>query len=452
MDENRRLISSSAPYLPPKISIPASSTVENLFAGGGGGAEASPGPMTLISNFFSENDRESDYRSFSQLLAGAMSSPAQVPGSVPPRDVDASSSSLENTGGGGGGGRGVDFQFNNTGRPSSLTVTQATMFTIPPGLSPAILLNSPGFFPPAQGSYGTSHQQPSSQFTAQVAQLPPKATTHHRLPPPMADQYTTKPELSNSGSHSQPPTADKPAEDGYNWRKYGQKQVKGSEYPRSYYRCTHPQCPVKKKVERSLDGLVTEIIYKGKHNHQPPRPIGTSGEFESFKGPTHKFNDSREDSLTMNDQESAHEQSSDSDGASDDVAKPQAKKRNVEVKAFDPVSSHRTVTEPRIVVQATSEIDLLDDGYKWRKYGQKVVKGNSHPRSYYKCTSKGCNVRKHVERLASDPKAVITTYEGKHNHYVLAARKNSREPTKETTSQLWPQDPVGILRLKDERM
>ena len=58
-----------------------------------------------------------------------------------------------------------------------------------------------------------------------------------------------------------------PAEDGYNWRKYGQKQVKGSEYPRSYYKCTHPSCPVKKKVERSHEGHITEIIYKGAHNH-----------------------------------------------------------------------------------------------------------------------------------------------------------------------------------------
>lgn len=60
------------------------------------------------------------------------------------------------------------------------------------------------------------------------------------------------------------------AEDGYNWRKYGQKQVKGSEYPRSYYKCTHPNCHVKKKVERSLDGQITEIIYKSAHNHGKP--------------------------------------------------------------------------------------------------------------------------------------------------------------------------------------
>lgn len=64
---------------------------------------------------------------------------------------------------------------------------------------------------------------------------------------------------------------DRPSYDGYNWRKYGQKQVKGSEYPRSYYKCTHPNCPVKKKVERSYDGQIAEIVYKGEHNHSKPQ-------------------------------------------------------------------------------------------------------------------------------------------------------------------------------------
>lgn len=47
--------------------------------------------------------------------------------------------------------------------------------------------------------------------------------------------------------------------------------------------------------------------------------------------------------------------------------------------------SSRSVKEPRVVVQTTSEIDLLDDGYRWRKYGQKVVKSNPNPR--YICTN-----------------------------------------------------------------
>ena len=38
-------------------------------------------------------------------------------------------------------------------------------------------------------------------------------------------------------------------------------------------------------------------------------------------------------------------------------------------------------------------------------------------------------VRKHVERSSTDPKAVITTYEGKHNHDVPTGRNSNYEPT-----------------------
>ena len=54
--------------------------------------------------------------------------------------------------------------------------------------------------------------------------------------------------------------------------------------------------------------------------------------------------------------------------------------RNIEVGPSEVSLSHKTVTEPKIIVQTRSEVDLLDDGYRWRKYGQKVVKGNPHPR------------------------------------------------------------------------
>lgn len=33
-----------------------------------------------------------------------------------------------------------------------------------------------------------------------------------------------------------------------------------------------------------------------------------------------------------------------------------------------------------VVVQTSSEVDLVNDGYRWRKYGQKLVKGNTNPR------------------------------------------------------------------------
>ncbi|KAJ4720243.1 putative WRKY transcription factor [Melia azedarach] len=60
-----------------------------------------------------------------------------------------------------------------------------------------------------------------------------------------------------------------PPEDGYTWRKYGQKEILNSRYPRSYYRCTHQklyQCPAKKRVQRLDDDPYTfEITYHGDH-------------------------------------------------------------------------------------------------------------------------------------------------------------------------------------------
>ncbi|WVZ68208.1 hypothetical protein U9M48_017171 [Paspalum notatum var. saurae] len=56
------------------------------------------------------------------------------------------------------------------------------------------------------------------------------------------------------------------------------------------------------------------------------------------------------------------------------------------------------------------------DGYKWRKYGQKSIKNNPHPRSYYKCTSSRCGAKKHVEKSTEDPEMLIVTYEGRHLH------------------------------------
>jgi WRKY DNA -binding domain len=39
----------------------------------------------------------------------------------------------------------------------------------------------------------------------------------------------------------------------------------------------------------------------------------------------------------------------------------------------------------RSTLDVETTADHINDGYRWRKYGQKIVKGNPHPRSYYKC-------------------------------------------------------------------
>ncbi|KFK36945.1 hypothetical protein AALP_AA4G192500 [Arabis alpina] len=62
---------------------------------------------------------------------------------------------------------------------------------------------------------------------------------------------------------------DLPPDDNHTWRKYGQKEILGSRFPRAYYRCTHQKlynCPAKKQVQRLNDDPFTfRVIYRGSH-------------------------------------------------------------------------------------------------------------------------------------------------------------------------------------------
>lgn len=124
MAENEGSSSSSTSrgqLLRPTITLPPRSSMESLFSGGSSGI--SPGPMTLVSSFFSDNDPDSECRSFSQLLAGAMTPPAGFTGARP--------------------------GFRPLPPPSTAAITQSpTAFTVPPGLSPTSLFD--GFFSPGQ--------------------------------------------------------------------------------------------------------------------------------------------------------------------------------------------------------------------------------------------------------------------------------------------------------------
>ncbi|CAN6344219.1 unnamed protein product, partial [Urochloa humidicola] len=56
--------------------------------------------------------------------------------------------------------------------------------------------------------------------------------------------------------------------DGYQWRKYGQKQIEGAMYARSYYGCTRSAeqgCPAKRTVQRNDDGPQYTVVYMGEH-------------------------------------------------------------------------------------------------------------------------------------------------------------------------------------------
>ncbi|WOL17998.1 WRKY transcription factor WRKY24 [Canna indica] len=422
--------------------------------------------------------------SFSDLLAGAGGD-------------DYSFSGFSESFGINGAGAGLPKFKSST--PPSLPlspppISPSSYFAIPAGLSPAELLDSPvllssgifsspttGSFPSQAFNWGgtaTNYQQqgikdeeksyaefsfqtqPTNGNMQKASSFPSdqEASKGRQQSWILQQQYNNSinnnrsesnaPTKSNSAPYSQAvQTLQRRSDDGFNWRKYGQKQVKGSENPRSYYKCTYPNCPTKKKVERSLDGQITEIVYKGTHNHPKPQSnrrnsANSSQPTRSYSAPV-EANDSSLGGFSQIESAAATPENSSISFGDDDIDlgshtksgidefdedERDAKRWKQEGESEDAsVAGNRTVREPRVVVQTMSDIDILDDGYRWRKYGQKVVKGNPNPRSYYKCTTSGCPVRKHVERASHDLRAVITTYEGKHNHDVPAARGSGQQ-------------------------
>ncbi|XP_047155025.1 probable WRKY transcription factor 50 [Vigna umbellata] len=93
-----------------------------------------------------------------------------------------------------------------------------------------------------------------------------------------------------------------------------------------------------------------------------------------------------------------------------------SKNSNINIKCKNANGGSKARLGPRVAFRTKSELEIMDDGYKWRKYGKKSVKSSPNLRNYYKCSSGGCPVKKRVERDREDSSYVITTYEGVHNH------------------------------------
>nr|QGQ64053.1 WRKY transcription factor 30 [Santalum album] len=238
---------------------------------------------------------------------------------------------------------------------------------------------------------------------------------------------------------------EKALEDGYNWRKYGQKHVKGNEFIRGYYKCTHPTCQVKKQVERTHDGQIMDTLYIGTHDHPKAQHTSVAAasvlSIQEDKTDESLINETEGNahvltshllestdapkSLTVAANEAdpvlADSRSNKSREGDYNNENPEPKRRKQDCRNVDATQADKQAGESRLV-RTMNEAETVNDGYRWRKYGQKFVKGNPNPRSYYRCSNAGCPVKKHVEKASHDPKLVIATYEGQHDHDMPPSR------------------------------
>ncbi|MFS7906671.1 putative transcription factor WRKY family [Helianthus anomalus] len=127
---------------------------------------------------------------------------------------------------------------------------------------------------------GQYHNQNQNKNQSEPRSYVSPSTTNSKMemtsPKEKSTTYKPHGETNGLGKLKVPGPAiqvDRSLDDGYNWRKYGKKVVKGSEHPRSYYKCTHPNCEVKKIFKRSYTtGQIMEIVYTGTHDHPKPQP------------------------------------------------------------------------------------------------------------------------------------------------------------------------------------
>ncbi|CAL4943495.1 unnamed protein product [Urochloa decumbens] len=64
-----------------------------------------------------------------------------------------------------------------------------------------------------------------------------------------------------------------------------------------------------------------------------------------------------------------------------------------------------------------NQLVMPEDGYEWKKYGQKFIKNIQKIRSYFRCRNKLCGAKKKVEWHPSDPSGALRiVYDGAHQH------------------------------------
>lgn len=131
---------------------------------------------------------------------------------------------------------------------------------------------------------------------------------------------------------------------------------------------THAQ-PSSSAVPSSYNFMATAGTSSGFHDHDQGQHSGHgAGSSSSSFFAELSHNDSKDGVGAASPPAAARGESS--AGPAAEVDRPAAAKRKGEKKE----------RRPRYAFQTRSQVDILDDGYRWRKYGQKAVKNNKFPR------------------------------------------------------------------------
>ncbi|XP_051226022.1 uncharacterized protein [Lolium perenne] len=128
--------------------------------------------------------------------------------------------------------------------------------------------------PPADADSPVTGAQSKRDHPSPSSPLPPPKRSRRSV-----EKRVVSVPISECGERARINGEGPPPPDSWAWRKYGQKPIKGSPYPRGYYRCSSSKgCPARKQVERCrTDPTVLLVTYSYDHNHPWPAPKGGAG-------------------------------------------------------------------------------------------------------------------------------------------------------------------------------
>ncbi|KAD6795470.1 hypothetical protein E3N88_06366 [Mikania micrantha] len=290
--------------------------------------------------------------------------------------------------------------------------------------------------------------------------------------------------------------AEEAPDDGYIWRKYGQKDIFGAKYPRAYYRCSFRytyRCYARKTVHRSTeDPCAFEVVYMGKHtcpavlrsslhvNQNLPNDIKEDGEhvdrlqivhtvelsnvtqkmskqkivncnngtaFRMWEPPALLSGKSDNTDIDCMLKAPNHElASTKKKSRSGDIAKwihlvkenSNEARKHLQNESYNP--KYPSASRHQVKVNNGIEVEkALDDGYRWQKYGEKATLGSKYKRAYYKCSGTyGCSATKCVQKSSVDSSVFEVSYKAKHTCSTFSSSNFSSTATKSACTTLTP--------------